>query len=115
MVQPFEIKPGAHGDKVVIYSMGNFIAGQRRAYTNLGVIFKLVLVKTIFGKRLIAKIEAIPTRILRMVVDNRWTYKVVPLKSIVRNQKDYNLSQRITAELEKQYELISKHVRSMQI
>ena len=50
VIQPYEIKKvkdiyGIEKKRLVIYSLGNFVSGQQRRYTDGGIIFNIVLAK----------------------------------------------------------------------
>ncbi|MEW5723550.1 MAG: CapA family protein [Thermodesulfobacteriota bacterium] len=113
VVQPYQIR-GENGHRqAVIYSLGNFIGGQKGQFTNLGVIFKIVLTKDVDGNRQITGVEALPTRILRLVKDNKKTFRVVPIQWALEHKTDHGLSEALMAELEQELIGLDKHLRSM--
>ena len=113
VVQPYEIKNSEKGNQVVIYSMGNFLANQLRKYTYLGVVFKVTMEKDSTGSKSITVVEADPTRILRLVKDNRQTYRVLPMKNVLEAERDKNLPVNIYASMKQELAEMDRHLKSM--
>ncbi|MHB8063743.1 MAG: CapA family protein [Ruminiclostridium sp.] len=90
VVQKSEIIKINNKNKFVIYSMGNFISGQRRSdnakrpnavYTEDGVIVQLQIQKDPKGGVLIKKADYIPTWVDKSYINNRPVFKIIPILS----------------------------------
>jgi poly-gamma-glutamate synthesis protein (capsule biosynthesis protein) len=111
-VQPYKIFkfPGKNGKTrkaVAIYSMGNFISGQNKNYTDLGVILQVNIRKTFPEKTTeITSIKTIPTWVHRYTQNNKTNYRVLPLETTVTQKKDALLAT-------SQYPVLSKYLQDM--
>ncbi|MEG3894414.1 MULTISPECIES: CapA family protein [unclassified Microcoleus] len=116
VVQPYKIFkfPGKHGKTrkaVAIYSMGNFISGQTKDYTNLGVILQVNIRKKFPVKTTeITSIKTIPTWVHRYTLNNQVKYRVLPLEQTVNNKKDSLLANSQYPVLEAQLQQMNKHL-----
>lgn len=112
VVQPYKIfkfpsKNGKTRKAVAIYSMGNFISGQNKDYTDLGVIFQVNIRKKFPEKTAeITGIKAHPTWVHRYTQNNQLKYRVVPLEQTVNQKKDALLAT-------SQYPLLSGYLQKM--
>ncbi|MEG3842515.1 CapA family protein [Microcoleus sp. herbarium14] len=112
VVQPYKIFkfPGINGKTrkaVAIYSMGNFISGQTKDYTDLGVIFQVNIRKKFPEKTAeITGIKAIPTWVNRYTQNNQLKYRVLPLEQTVTQKKDSLLAT-------SQYPVLSGYLQKM--
>ena len=112
VVQPYKIFkfPGKNGKTrkaVAIYSMGNFISGQTKDYTDLGVIFQVNIRKKFPEKTVeITGIKAHPTWVHRYTLNNQVKYRVLPLEQTVTQKKDSLL---VTS----QYPVLSGYLQKM--
>ncbi|MEG3849860.1 CapA family protein [Microcoleus sp. herbarium19] len=112
VVQPYKIFkfPGKNGKTrkaVAIYSMGNFISGQTKDYTDLGVIFQVNIRKNFPEKTAeITGIKAIPTWVHRYPQNNQLKYRVLPLEQTVTQKKDSLLAT-------SQYPVLSGYLQKM--
>jgi len=94
VVQPYKIFkfPGKNGKTrkaVAIYSMGNFISGQNKKYTDLGVILQVNIRKTFPEKTTeITDVKTHPTWVHRYSLNNKLNYRVLPLAKTVTDKKD---------------------------
>ncbi len=83
VLQPTEWVERKDGQKTfVIYSLGNFLSGQKGIYKEVGGILKLDVVKTINGSDVVIDIKNpsfLPTIVRKTAVSK---YTVVPLKNI---------------------------------
>ncbi len=88
VIQKSEIVKVNGKNKFVIYSMGNFISGYRRAdkakrankiYTEDGVIVQLKLEKDPKGGVIISNAEYVPTWVNKSYVNNRPVFKIIPI------------------------------------
>ncbi len=108
VVQPLDSFLFDGGRKVYsAYSLGNFYCGQRKKYTNSGVIFKLILErsKRTDGKVKLKKFFFIPTYIIKDSSKNFQQYKVI-LSGKHFNKKDDTLRNNIINSVEDLKELI---------
>lgn len=112
VVQPYKIFkfPGKNGKTrkaVAIYSMGNFISGQTKDYTDLGVIFQVNIRKKFPEKTAeITGIKALPTWVHRYTLNNQVKYRVLPLEQTVTQKKDSLLAT-------SQYPVLSGYLQKM--
>ena len=112
VVQPYKIFkfPGKNGKTrkaVAIYSMGNFISGQMKDYTDLGVIFQVTIRKKFPEKTAeITGIKALPTWVHRYTLNNQLKYRVLPLEQTVTQKKDALLAT-------SQYPVLSGYLQEM--
>ncbi|MBD1826045.1 CapA family protein [Microcoleus vaginatus GB1-A2] len=112
VVQPYKIfnfpgKNGKNRKAVAIYSMGNFISGQNKNYTDLGVIFQVNMRKTFPEKTTeITSIKTFPTWVHRYTLNNKTNYRVLPLETTVSQKKDALLAT-------SQYPVLSKYLQDM--
>jgi poly-gamma-glutamate capsule biosynthesis protein CapA/YwtB (metallophosphatase superfamily) len=90
VIQKSEIIKIKGKDKFIIYSMGNFISGQRRSektkrpntiYTEDGVIVHLSIQKDPKGGVTIKKVDYIPTWVDKNYINNRPVFKIIPILS----------------------------------
>lgn len=119
VVQPYKIFkfPGKNGQTrkaVAIYSMGNFISGQTKDYTDLGVIFQVNIRKKFPEKTTeITEIKAIPTWVHRYPLNNQLKYRILPLQQIVTQKKDSLLATSQYPVLETYLQKMNKHLNSL--
>ncbi|MEG4623984.1 CapA family protein [Microcoleus sp. w1-18aA5] len=112
VVQPYKIFkfPGKNGKTrkaVAIYSMGNFISGQNRKYTDLGVILQVNIRKKFPEKTTeITEVKTHPTWVHRYSLNNKFNYRVLPLAKTVTGKKDPLLAT-------SQYPILSKYLQDM--
>ncbi|MEG3970259.1 CapA family protein [Microcoleus sp. T2B6] len=112
VLQPYKIFnfPGKNGKTrkaVAIYSMGNFISGQNKKYTDLGVIFQVNLRKKFPEKTTeITDVKTYPTWVHRYTQNNKTNYRVLPLETTVTQKKDALLAT-------SQYPVLSKYLQDM--
>lgn len=121
VVQPYKIfkfrdKNGKTRKAVAIYSMGNFISGQTKDYTDLGVIFQVNIRKKFPEKTAeITGIKTIPTWVHRYTLNNQVRYRVLPLEITVNQKKDSLLATSQYPVLEAQLQKMKKHLDSLNI
>lgn len=121
VVQPYKIFkfPGKNGKTrkaVAIYSMGNFISGQNKDYTDLGVIFQVNIRKNFPEKTAeITGIKAIPTWVHRYNQKNQLKYRVLPLEQTVMKKKDALLATSQYPVLSGYLQKMNKHLNSLNI
>ncbi|MBW3586588.1 MAG: CapA family protein, partial [Cyanobacteria bacterium 0813] len=89
------------------YSMGNFISGQNKKYTDLGVILQVNIRKNFPEKTTeITSIKTFPTWVHRYTLNNKTNYRVLPLETTVSQKKDALLAS-------SQYPVLAKYLRDM--
>ena len=121
VVQPYKIFkfPGKNGKTrkaVAIYSMGNFISGQMKDYTDLGVIFQVTIRKKFPEKTAeITGIKALPTWVHRYTLNNQVKYRVLPLEQTVTQKKDALLATSQYPVLSGYLQEINKHLDSLNV
>ena len=121
VVQPYKIFkfPGKNGKTrkaVAIYSMGNFISGQMKDYTDLGVIFQVTIRKKFPEKTAeITGIKALPTWVHRYTLNNQLKYRVLPLEQTVTQKKDALLATSQYRVLSGYLQEINKHLDSLNV
>ena len=119
VVQPYKIFnfPGKNGKirkAVAIYSMGNFISGQTKDYTDLGVIFQVNIRKKFPEKTTeITGIKTIPTWVHRYSQNNQVKYRVLPLETTVTQKKDALLATSQYPVLETYLQKMNKHLNTL--
>ena len=117
VVQPYEIfeLAGEKGKKrkaVAIYSMGNFISGQRGNYKDLGVIFQVNLEKQFPDKTVtITDVKTIPTWVQRYTDKGKMQYRVLPIAEVLEKRKDKLPDKFLTAA---DYSKLEKYLSSME-
>jgi len=81
VLQPFEFIEVDHRKGFVVYSLGNFVSGQKQRYTDSGAILNLVIEKSIFDDRpQIVKVDYTPVWVRRYVNLGQLRMEVIPLK-----------------------------------
>ena len=119
VVQPYKIFkfPGKNGKTrkaVAIYSMGNFISGQSKNYTDLGVIFQVTIRKRFPEKTTeITGIKTIPTWVHRYTLNDRVKYRILPLEKTVTQRKDSLLATSKYPVLKAYLQEMNTHLNSL--
>ncbi|MCY7382434.1 MAG: CapA family protein [Microcoleus sp. CAN_BIN18] len=119
VVQPYKIFkfPGKNGKTrkaVAIYSMGNFISGQTKDYTDLGVIFQVSIRKNFPETTTeITGIKAIPTLVHRYNLNNQVKYRVLPLEQTITQKKDALLATSQYPVLKGYLQEMNNHLNSL--
>jgi poly-gamma-glutamate capsule biosynthesis protein CapA/YwtB (metallophosphatase superfamily) len=119
VVQPYKIftfkrKDGKTRKAVAIYSMGNFISGQARNYTDLGVIFQVTIRKKNPEKTTeITGIKTMPTWVHRYTLNDRLKYRVLPLEKTVTQKKDSLLATSQYPILKTYLQKMNNHLNSL--
>jgi poly-gamma-glutamate synthesis protein (capsule biosynthesis protein) len=121
VVQPYEIfeLTGEKGKKrkaVAIYSMGNFISGQRGNYKDLGVIFQVNLEKQFPDKTVtITDVKTIPTWVQRYTDNGKMQYRVLPIAEVLEKRKDKFLTATDYSKLEKYLSSMERHLKPQEL
>ncbi|MEG4493918.1 CapA family protein [Microcoleus sp. D3_18_C4] len=119
VVQPYKIFnfPGKNGKSrkaVAIYSMGNFISGQNKKYTDLGVILQVNIRKTFPEKTTeITDVKTHPTWVHRYRLNNKLNYRVLPLAKTVTDKKDPLLATSEYPVLKRDLQDMNNHLNSL--
>ncbi|MEG4577281.1 CapA family protein [Microcoleus sp. N3A4] len=119
VVQPYKIFkfPGRNGKTrkaVAIYSMGNFISGQTKNYTDLGVIFQVNIRKKTTEKTTeITGITPIPTWVHCYPLNNQIKYRILALEQTVTKKKDSLLANSQYPVLETYLQQMKNHLNSL--
>jgi poly-gamma-glutamate synthesis protein (capsule biosynthesis protein) len=119
VVQPYKMfnfkgKNGKIRKAVAIYSMGNFISGQTKDYTDLGVIFQVNIRKKFPEKTAeIAGVKTFPTWVHRYTLNNKSNYRVLPLAKTVTDKKDSLLATSQYPVLKKYLQDMNNHLNSL--
>lgn len=86
LVQEMEFLKSSDGTKegLVVYSMGNFLSNQRNEILNMtgtedGIIARVVLERNGKDEVVISKAQYIPTWVNRQVVEDSFTYEILPI------------------------------------
>lgn len=96
-------------DKLIVYSMGNFLSNQRyetmgNSYTEDGVMVEITLSKNSFDDTMrIENVTYIPTWVHRYRNQNKLKYEILPIEEILSNLENYNLSNDTIVRMEKSY------------
>lgn len=78
VVQPYVMKKNG----VIAYSLGNFISGQARKYTDLGMIFQVDIKKECCPE--ITEVKALPTEVFRENAYGKTSTRVLPLERMLK-------------------------------
>ncbi len=119
VVQPYKIFkfPGKNGKTrkaVAIYSMGNFISGQTKDYTDLGVIFQVSIRKNFPETTTeVTGIKAIPTWVHRYTLNNKTNYRILPLETTITQKKDALLATSQYPVLKGYLQEMNNHLKSL--
>lgn len=120
VVQPYQIiektgKSEKPKKAVVIYSMGNFISNQREKYRDLGVIFKVKVLKKFPDETTeIKEIKAIPTWVHRYRQGGKYQFRVLPIEQVLKTRKHPLLSPSDYQQLETDLKNMNRHLHSFQ-
>jgi poly-gamma-glutamate synthesis protein (capsule biosynthesis protein) len=119
VVQPYQIfeqtgKLGKPKKAVVIYSMGNFISNQREKYRDLGVIFKVNIVKHFPDETIeIKDIQTVPTWVHRYWQNGKYQFRILPIQQVLKSRQDPLLSQGDYQQLEIDLNNMNRHLNSL--
>ncbi len=88
VIQPVEMIELENKKVLVAYSLGNFFCGQRKRYTDTGIMLKYKIAKD-SNKTYLKDIKYIPTYVAKYRVSDSYNFKILPLeKSINLYQND---------------------------
>jgi poly-gamma-glutamate capsule biosynthesis protein CapA/YwtB (metallophosphatase superfamily) len=123
VLQPYEIswkedKFGERKQRMVIYSLGNFVSGQIKRYTNGGMIFNFTLTKNFeSGKSVISiqDIEFIPVFVYVSNDKTGFHYNVLPVDRFLKNDQDLKLTTAAHKSMLEFYEDTNTHLQQNSI
>ena len=119
VVQPYQVfeqtgKSGKSKKVVVIYSMGNFVSNQREKYRDLGIIFKLNILKNFPNKTIeIKDIQTVPTWVHRYDQNGKYQFRILPIEQVLKSRKDPLLSAGDYRQLEIDLNNMNRHLNSL--
>ncbi|MEO0106938.1 MAG: CapA family protein, partial [candidate division WOR-3 bacterium] len=83
VIQPVEVLEIEDKKIFVAYSLGNFFCGQRKKYTDTGIILKYTIAKdsnTVYLK----EIKYIPTYVAKYRVGDSYKFKILPIEKSIK-------------------------------
>ncbi len=94
--------------------MGNFISGQTKDYTDLGVIFQVSIRKKFPEKTTeVTGIKAIPTWVHSYTLNNKTNYRILPLETTITQKKDALLATSQYPVLKGSLQEMNNHLKSL--
>lgn len=96
-------------DNLIVYSMGNFLSNQREtsignSYTEDGIMISLKIEKSnLTEKAIIKSSDYIPTWVYRYIENDKLFYKIIPIKDVLDNKIDINVSNSIKNRIRKSF------------
>lgn len=117
VLQPYAIMRvqdiyGKTKDRLVIYSLGNFISGQQRRYTDGGTIFQFTIKKNAANQLTFTRIVDIPVWVHFGGTREKRDIRILPAEVYINEkQKASKLSKTATAKLKVFYNDTSKHYK----
>ncbi|MEO0095350.1 MAG: CapA family protein [candidate division WOR-3 bacterium] len=88
VIQPAEVIEMQNKKIFVAYSLGNFFCGQRKRYTDTGVMLKYTIAKD-SNTTYLKEIKYIPTYVAKYKIGDSYNFKILPIeKSINLYQQD---------------------------
>ena len=95
VVQPVKIQYPDNSDSsdfnIVVYSLGNFVSNQREQYKDGGIIFELILIKTLSGTK-VFDYSYLPTWVYREDRNDRSSFYIIPVKLFSENESFFDFS-----------------------
>jgi poly-gamma-glutamate synthesis protein (capsule biosynthesis protein) len=119
VLQPYEIswkedKFGERKQRMVIYSLGNFVSGQIKRYTNGGMIFNFTLTKTVQSGKPVISIHDVGFIPVFVYVSNEKTgyqYNLIPVSKFLKNDQDLKLTPSAYKSMLEFYEDTNSHLQ----
>ncbi|MEO0122942.1 MAG: CapA family protein [candidate division WOR-3 bacterium] len=88
VIQPIEVIELEQKKVYVAYSLGNFFCGQRKRYTDTGIMLKYVIAKD-SNATYLKEIKYIPTYVAKYKIGDSYKFRILPIeKSIKLYQQD---------------------------
>jgi poly-gamma-glutamate capsule biosynthesis protein CapA/YwtB (metallophosphatase superfamily) len=93
VVQPVKFYPGSDStvNKIVVYSLGNFVSNQRAQYKDGGILVELKLLKTT-DKTRVADFSYMPSWVFRDDLPGKSTFYVIPVGFYENNSAFFNFT-----------------------
>ena len=116
VVQPFVMVPPAPDGSpglAVIWSLGNFISGQVRPWTNIGLILDILLTLEPDGRKVVGPVRLIPTFCHKGVKDGARSIQVIPLDMAAERPGDFGVSKSLADRLSREFKETAAHLVSM--
>lgn len=111
VVQPGLIKPAQSGEaRAAVFSLGNFISNQRDRYTDQGLMLTAKLGLDFKGQKYLGPVLLRQTRCIRRYVNDRLTYRVLPVYEAVNQPAAYGLTAEQAAFLAGDQLAMSRHL-----
>jgi poly-gamma-glutamate synthesis protein (capsule biosynthesis protein) len=113
VLQPFELftikdKYGNSRNRLVMYSLENFLSGQQRRYTDAGIVFYFTVSK-INESLQIHKIHYEPVWVYEKKTATRKDYQVLPVKKYLTNNQPMHLEKEAYQKMKLFYEDTKVH------
>jgi len=83
VIQPVEVVEISDKKIFVAYSLGNFFCGQRKRYTDTGIILKYTIAKDSV-KTYLKEVKYIPTYVAKYRVNSKYEFKILPIAKSIR-------------------------------
>jgi len=106
VIQPVEIfyeNNNKHIDKLVAYSLGNFVSNQRSRYKDGGIMYKVTL-KKFDDKTIIYDCSYIPVWVFAGIINNDYEFRVVPYHLYKKNPNILPLTENDKIKIEQFYQ-----------
>ncbi|MDR1487977.1 MAG: CapA family protein [Deltaproteobacteria bacterium] len=100
-------------EQAVMFSLGNFLSGQTKAYTHLGLIFDCLLTVHPDGEKTISDVRLIPTYCYSSYREGKRYIRVLPLALAVEDPQKFGLTESEHSAMTTQLEELSNHLTSM--
>lgn len=119
VIQPYEVldttdSNGHARQGLIIYSMGNFISGQRDDTKDYGVIFKVKIRKNKSdGSIELSDIESIPTYVHRYQPDSYYRYRILPVEQTIAAASDSLLTEEDYSSMKDTLKVLRNRLRLM--
>lgn len=115
VLQPFEIKQiedryGVTKERLVIYSLGNFVSNQQKRYTDGGIIFRFALRKTEAGLR-IENVNYIPVWVYVERLAHKVQFHILPVEDFLSNGSVPELTEFALKRMVRFHEDTTAHLR----
>ena len=119
VLQPYELdliqdKYGERKQRLVIYSLGNFVSGQIKRYTNGGMIFNFKLTKKMqTGKTEISiqDVGYVPVFVYVSNDKSGYQYNVLPVEKYLKNDQEMKLTPMAHRAMLEFYEDTNSHLQ----
>lgn len=119
VLQPYELdwiqdKYGERKQRLVIYSLGNFVSGQIKRYTNGGMIFNFKLTKKMQSGKTQISIQDVGYVPVFVYVSNDksgYQYNVLPVEKYLKNDQEMKLTPTAYRSMLEFYEDTNSHLQ----